>query len=127
VTGTSGTGPSSSGPRPGRGTWSSGPALRLHAAAVVGVSACVVATWIELSRALDGHQIAWVYSVEWPLFAIMGTYLWWKLLMDTVPSARPLTPAAPARDQTVVEDPGLAAWEEYLRRLQAADPPGGPS
>lgn len=110
-----------------RSAWFSGPALRLHGAAVVGVAACVVATRIELIRALAGHQIAWVYLVEWPLFAVMGIYLWWKLLMATMPSAPSLAPSPPALAPTVAEDPGLEAWEEYLRRLHAADPPGGPS
>lgn len=128
MTGTFGTGPlSARDPRPRRGAWFSGPALRLHAAAVVGVAACVVATRVELSRALDGHQIAWVYLVEWPLFAVMGIYLWWKLLMATVPSTQPLAPPAPALAQTAMKDPDLVAWEEYLRRLHAVDPPGGPA
>lgn len=114
-------------PRPRDIAWSSPPALRLHGAAVLGVAACVVATRIEGSRALAGHDIAWVYSFEWPVFAVMGVYLWWKLLLATVPGADPPAPASRQTASTAVVDPELEAWQAYLSRLHASDPPGGPS
>lgn len=113
--------------RPGDIAWFSPPALRLHGAAVLGVTACVVATCIEGSRALAGHDIAWVYSFEWPLFAVMGVYLWWKLLVATVSGAESFAPAPTRTASTAVVDPELEAWQAYLRRLHATDPPRGPS
>ena len=113
-------------PDPDRPTrrWLTAANVRLHAVLVVGVAGCLAAGWFELTRALDGHEIAWVYAVEWPLFAIVGTYIWWKLLHVEEAGSRPVptnsTPQPPEQDGQ------LAAWQEYLQALQAADPPGGP-
>ena len=111
-------GSSTIGPEPGR--WSS--LARLHLPFVVGVPSCLFAGWFELTRALAGRQVAWVYAFEWPLFAILGTYIWWRLLHDS-PPGRVVPHDPPAATQP---DPGLVAWQEYLAKLQAADPPGGP-
>jgi hypothetical protein len=107
----------------------------------------LAAGWFELTRALAGHEIAWVYAGEWPLYGVLGTYMWWKLLHsevvdmpETVSSSplpsgvanaerRPLsaTEESPAEDEPVAtSDPGLAAWQGYLKRLHAIDPPGQP-
>lgn len=106
--------------------------LRLHLP-LLGIPLCLAAGWFELGRALAGRTVAWVYAFEWPLFALMGGYIWWRLrVADRAPDTgdedergragageRPAQPVAPA-------DPGLAAWQSYLSRLQAADRPGGP-
>jgi hypothetical protein len=105
-------------PAPGR--WSS--AMRLHIPFVLALSLCLFAGWFELTRALAGREVAWVYAVEWPLFAILGTGIWWRLLHEPTPR-RVVPDDSPAPDQL---DTDLVAWQEYLARLQAADPPGGP-
>lgn len=97
--------------------------VRLHLPVLLGVPGCLAAGWFELGRATAGRAVAWVYAVEWPMFAVMGVYIWWRLLhapAEPVPRQEPVrcTPAA---------DPALAAWQEHLAGLQAADPPGGPS
>ncbi len=57
---------------------------------IVGVAGSGAAAWFEWTRALSGHPLAWAYSFEWPLFAVMGVYLWWRLLQQaTNPSIRP--------------------------------------
>jgi hypothetical protein len=100
-------------------------ALRLHATMVAGVAGCAAAGWFEWTRALHGHEIAWVYAFEWPLFAVMGVYVWWKLLHADAGGETPRsTPARPVAGEP--EDEGLAAWEDYLARLHAVDPPGAP-
>src|SRR5450631_1432296 len=105
-------------PRPGR--WSS--VVRLHIPLLVGVAVCLSAGWFELTRARAGREVAWVYAFEWPLFAILGTYIWWRLLHET-----PTPPVIPDDPRAIDHlDPGLAAWQEYLARLHAVDPPGGP-
>lgn len=113
-------GPSDSARDRRRERWSS--VVQLHIPLLLGVSGCLLAGRFELSRALAGRQVAWVYAFEWPLFAVLGTYIWWRMWHDS-PPRRVVTEDPPATDQT---DPGLLAWREYLANLQAADPPGGP-
>lgn len=105
-------------PVPGR--WAS--AMRLHIPFVLAVSWCLFAGWFELTRALAGREVAWVYAVEWPLFAVLGTGIWWRLLHERTPR-RVVPDDSPAPDQL---DTDLVAWQGYLAQLQAVDPPGGP-
>ena len=105
--------------------WLSGPSLRLHAALAIGVALSGGATWLEWTRAREGHAIAWVYTFEWPLFAVLGGYLWWRLLHPEEKRAPGSAEAAEAG--SAEPDPELLAWQAYLARLQAADPPGGPA
>ncbi len=113
--------------------WFSAASLRLHVGLLAGLALCALGCWVEWRRAFQGHQAAWVYSVEWPLFALMGTYIWWRLLHDHLPGrTRRAAPAdrqpsmAQPDDAHRADDPGLAAWQAYLERLHAVDPPGGP-
>lgn len=91
----------------------------------LGLAGCAVASVIEWRRALSGHAIAWVYAFEWPLFAAVGTWVWWRLLRgdDPTPRRKKPTRTSPAPQEP---DPQLVAWQAYLARLHAADPPGGP-
>lgn len=115
--------------RPERVQWGSAASWRLHAALVAGLALAGVATWLEWTRAHTGHAVAWVYTFEWPLFAVLGTYLWWRLLHADVPSVRRerRRPRDDADSGAGTEpDPELIAWQAYLDRLHEADPPGGP-
>jgi len=51
----------------------------VHLAALVVVPACIALGWWQVTRALDGNSLSWVYSVEWPFFAGYAIYMWWKL------------------------------------------------
>lgn len=104
--------------------WLSASAWRLHVTLVAGVALCATATWLEWTRARAGHAVAWVYCFEWPLFGVLGVYVWWKLLREQV--AGPAPEADRAHPQPQVDDPELRAWNAYLERLHAADPPGRP-
>ena len=104
--------------------WFGRPALLLHATMLAGVAGCAAATWFEWTRALDGHEIAWVYCFEWPLFAVMGVYVWWKLLHEQ--PVRDRVARRRRADDAGDDDPDLIAWREYLARQHAADPPAGP-
>jgi hypothetical protein len=110
--------------------WLGAAALRLHATMIAGVALSAGAAWFEWTRALRGHEVAWVYAFEWPLFAVMGIYVWWKLLHGDRPVRRPGAASSASRRATAAvpgsDDPGLAAWQDYLSRLHAADPPGRP-
>jgi hypothetical protein len=111
--------------------WWGTAALRLHTILVVGLAGAGAAAWFEWTRALSGHQLAWAYSFEWPLFGLVGIHIWWRLLHQEAtrssPASSALRPTQP-RSGTVVadDDPDLVAWEAYLQRLHAVDPPGGP-
>lgn len=103
----------------------------LNAAALVGVPLCLVAGGFELSRALAGNSLSWVYTVEWPLIGGYAVVIWRQLVHEQTGQGRakqtaarrpgPRPPADPAPD-----DPGLRAWEDYLSRLHTNQPPGGP-
>jgi hypothetical protein len=97
-------------------------ALRFHVPLLVGVAVCIYAGWFELSRARHGHTIAWVYAFEWPGFAVVGIYLWWRTITNA-DDARESTPGSAVTEQTfeAVDDPGLAAWRQYLAESQQAD------
>lgn len=104
--------------------WLSGPSLRLHAALLGGLTGCGIATWFEWTRAHAGHQVAWVYTFEWPLFAVLGLHLWWRLLHADQPRAARQLQAPIAAPEP--PDAELAAWQAYVQRLENSDPPGGP-
>lgn len=134
--------------------WLSGRALRLHATLLVVGGGCLYAGWFELSRARSGNELSWVYTFEWPLFAAFAAVIWWRSLHDD-DKATPDTPAsdhvaaatgttaatvttaetAAAADTRLPEtgtapagggDEQLKAWQEYVARLNAEHPPGGP-
>jgi DNA-binding transcriptional regulator of glucitol operon len=131
-----------------RSTWLSPRAVRLHATLVVVVGGCIALGWWQLSRALSGNGLSWVYTFEWPFFAAYATYMWWKLLHEPLSETR--APEAEAsrerrdaqrllaeqpllerpREERVQEvgfdpydetDPELAAYNRYLASLHQAD------
>ena len=105
--------------------WLSRKALRLHAALLIVVPGCLAAGWFELTRALAGNELSWVYVFEWPLFAAFAGWMWWRLLREEeVSRPRPAGTADVAANEPA--DPQLEAWREYLARLHAQSPPGGP-
>jgi hypothetical protein len=90
--------------------------LRLHLPLVVGVAICLYAGWFELTRARAGHTVAWVYVVEWPLFAIVGIVIWWRILTERdTPRDRPRTAD---RYRVPDDDPQLRAWLRYREDLE---------
>ena len=111
--------------------------LRQYLPLVVGVPVCLGAGWFELTRALGGREVAWVYAFEWPFYAVAGTYMWWqvwrprpRVLPEQLSRAGPTIRREPVRRVAAAslddDDPGLVAWQRYLARLEAVDPPGGP-
>lgn len=119
--------------------------MRVHALLVVGLPVCIAAGWFELTRALAGRQIAWIYAFEWPVFGVYGVYIWWRLSRENDPAAHPSRPAGAGAGANVVSPAGpavppsgdepsgpvdddveLVAWKRYLSNLQSVDPPGGP-
>jgi len=129
------------------GTRSSRPAL--HLALVAGLTVSAVGTWVEWRRALGGNRLSWAYAVEWPLIGAWTVWLWWRLRDEPdgdepdggpaagrgpAPAGRRRLPGLPpgwghrpaAAGAIPDDDPGLRAWQAYLRELRTAQPPGGP-
>ena len=93
------------------------------------VPACVALTWWQLSRALGGNTLSWVYTFEWPIFAGYAVFMWWKLVHEeAAPRPHrdgPPSPADPGPDPAdgPVDDPvddELAAYNRYLAELNAS-------
>jgi hypothetical protein len=121
-------GPAASGSRAGpvNRRWRSRRAWRLHATLLVVVPGCLAAGWFELTRALAGNELSWVYVFEWPFFAAFAAHLWWRLLREGEDAGLAPTPRTPDAAGDGPPDPQLEAWNEYLARLNAQSPPGGP-
>jgi hypothetical protein len=63
-----------------RERWLSRRALFLHLGCLLFVPFCVAATWWQITRAEDGNGLSYLYTFEWPVFAIVGVYFWWQFL-----------------------------------------------
>jgi hypothetical protein len=107
--------------------------LRVLIPVVIGVPGCFAAGWFELTRALGGREIAWVYTFEWPLYGVAGLYMWRRIWHPSIGRRTRAAllrgdpaPVRTAHSSTPDDDPELAAWQHYLDKLHAADPPGGP-
>jgi len=63
-----------------RERWFSRRAVILHLVFLLFVPFCGLAAWWQVTRAEDGNGLSYLYSVEWPVFAIIGVYFWWMLI-----------------------------------------------
>ncbi len=110
--------------------WTSRRAVSLHVALLVFVPGCVALTWWQVSRALGGNTLSWVYTFEWPIFGGYAVYMWWKLVHDEpVRETRgpeepggqgPAPGAGPDADEPDEQDEELAAYNRYLAQLNAS-------
>jgi integral membrane protein len=65
-----------------RQRWLSPRALLLHVEVLVVAPGCALAGWWQATRALSGNELSWVYSVEWPIFAVLAVLGWWHLVHE---------------------------------------------
>ncbi len=122
-----------------RERWLSRRAVSLHVAVLIVVPGCAVAAWWQINRAHDGNQLSYLYSVMWPLFAVLALCFWWMLVhtdyehvglrgmqrrqseqreaVQEMLGAQPTRSAAPV--VTEEEDPELAAYNARLAELSA--------
>ncbi len=126
-----------------RERWLSRRAVSLHVAVLVFVPGCAVAAWWQVTRAQDGNQLSYFYSVMWPVFGLLGLYFWWMLIHTdyenvglkgvrrqqeqtvvgtTPPAPTPAAPDAPAMPGPEVDDPELAAYNARLADLATKGP-----
>jgi DNA-binding transcriptional regulator of glucitol operon len=115
-----------------RARWLSRRAVTLHLAVVVWVPGCLVAGWWQVTRAMGGNGLSYLYSVEWPVFALVGIWVWWSLVhtdpasvgaraqraMAAAQAEQGLVAPAPQRRRDE-EDPELAAYNDRLAALSA--------
>jgi hypothetical protein len=93
-----------------------------------------LAGWWQVNRALSGNLLSYFYSIEWPIFAVLGVVAWWQLVHD-----QPLAsdyeaprevrrswlhrddevPSRPLVWDEALESPELKAYNDYLRALSA--------
>jgi hypothetical protein len=56
--------------------------LGLHTLVLVLVPAFLLAGWWQYGVARGGNGLSWLYTVEWPFFAVVAVYMWWALIHD---------------------------------------------
>ena len=122
-----------------RQRWLSRQAVLLHVALLVWFPGCLLAFWWQVHRAFGGNTLSYLYSIEWPAFALVGVWAWWGLVhtdpeqvgrraqerLRRAPAvtgeAGPGAAAAPARRRDE-EDDALAAYNDRLAELATRGP-----
>ncbi|HEY1222247.1 MAG TPA: hypothetical protein VGE75_01980 [Acidimicrobiales bacterium] len=104
-------------------------AIVLHFCLVLWVAMCAVAAWWQVSRAVQGNSLSYMYSIEWPCFGVLGVLGWYAMLnMEKVTEDQEAArreyeqqkraEARAARAQSEqTEDPALAAYNDHLADL----------
>ncbi len=62
--------------------WLTKRSLVAHFAILIWFPGCLAAAWWQVTVALAGDSLGWLYSVEWPIFAIFGSVFWWNIIHD---------------------------------------------
>jgi len=115
-----------------RARWLSRRALTLHLAVVLWFPGCLLAGWWQVTRALDGNGLSYLYSAEWPCFALVGIWVWWVQIhtdpetvgaraqrrMQDARARAGIAPVVPERRRDE-EDEELAAYNDRLAKLAA--------
>jgi hypothetical protein len=89
---------------------------------LIWVPGCAVAAWWQVTIAMTGNELGWLYAVEWPVFAVLGAFGWWQLVHDDAATVeerrrarrRDVGEPAPAGERTageggVAEEPAAPA------------------
>lgn len=101
-----------------RSKWLTRRAVLATTALVIWVPGCLVAGWWQATVALAGNTLSYLYTVEWPAFAVLGVYVWWHLVHldpETVGArglARLRAVAGPAAGSVPGPGPGPDAHSE---------------
>ncbi len=100
-----------------RQRWFSRRALTLHLEVLIVAPACLAAGWWQATRALAGNELSWVYSVEWPIFAIIAVGAWWLLVHEDPDAYR----ARKERSHRDLEPVVLSAGEGAAEAVEPDD------
>ena len=104
-------------------------AVTLHVSVLLWIPMCLVAGWWQVTRALDGNGLSYLYSVEWPIFAIVGVLAWWSLVHtdpETVGARAQRRMRAAGEDGREAVPAGQAAAAAASGRRAAVPAGGGP-
>jgi len=106
----------------------------VHLAIACWVPLCALACYWQVTIALAGDHLGWLYSIEWPVFGIFGIVVWWNLIHDdpetvgarALHSSGTLPRRRAAREQGVTtrvqdEPTDLKNYNDYLAALGADD------
>ncbi len=108
--------------------WLSTRALLLHLGLIAWLAMSATAAWWQVGRAVQGNSLSFLYSIEWPVFGVLGVLGWYALLnVDRVTEddereraeyeERMRSEAREARAREADEDPELAAYNDHLAEL----------
>ena len=104
-------------------------AIGLHFAVIVWIALCVTAAWWQVGRAIQGNGLSYMYSIEWPAFALLGVLGWYALLNQEKATEHEEQARRDYQDkmraQALVarnassepEDPTLAAYNDHLAEI----------
>jgi len=104
-------------------------ALALHFVVILWVTFSATAGWWQVGRAVQGNSLSFLYTIEWPVIAVLGVLGWYALLniekvTETQEKARAEyeeTMRAQARAARAAaieeEDPTLSAYNDHLAEL----------
>ena len=98
--------------------WFSPRSMMWHALLIIIVGGCCYAAWWQFHRAADGNTLSYLYSIEWPAFAIVAVIGWWQLVTE---KPEDFQARREARRQAALPKP-VAYDTEVLRRELAAHP-----
>ncbi len=104
-----------------RARWLGARARWLHLALLIAFPGCLYAGWWQLHRALSGNTLSYLYTFEWPLFAVLSVWGWWQLLHAPVGSELDVDGRAAdlPRWSPEEESPELRRYNELLDQLAA--------
>ncbi len=57
-------------------------ALLYHLLLAIIVPGCLLAGWWQVTRAMQGNTLSYLYSIEWPAFAVLAVVGWWQLIHE---------------------------------------------
>ncbi len=113
--------------------WFSSRAIFLHLALLVWLALCAVAAWWQVGRAVQGNALSFMYSIEWPVFGVLGVLGWFAMLnmerateeeererLEYEERMRAEARAARARADAIeaeTQDPLLAAYNDHLAKV----------
>jgi hypothetical protein len=100
--------------------------MRLHLTILVLLPTFLILARWQLSRALGGNDLSWMYTVEWPLFAVYALYVWWRLVREehgVIERREPRTVRGRTRAAKREHDEDLerAAYNSYLESLRTEE------
>lgn len=83
---------------------------------------CTSITVIEAMRATEGVWRAWIYLFEWPMIGAFAVWIWYRFKHEEgggfVRRWRERVARMEAEAEQEAQDPELAAWRTYQRRLR---------